>query len=78
MQPVNNYTVVYFRFTHISLVQCESKKDQRHFSLITLPNVGRFLRYFHHWIEQKIFQNNLLFVPPQLNCVANTITSIYL
>jgi len=30
------------------------KKDQRYFSLITLPNVGRFLTFFHRWIQQEI------------------------
>jgi len=30
------------------------KKDQRNFSLITLPKVGRFYSFFHHWIQQGI------------------------
>ena len=29
-----------------------SKKDQRYFPLITLPNVCRFSKFFHRWIQQ--------------------------
>ena len=35
-----------FRIPVIIYIHCESKKDQRHFSLITLPNVNRFWKFF--------------------------------
>jgi len=39
------------------------KKDQRHFSLITLPNVGRFLKFFHHWIQQETYNKVFVIFP---------------
>ena len=47
-------------------LHCKSKKDQRHFSLITLSNIGRFLKFFQRWIQQEIFNKiSLVFFDSQ-------------
>jgi len=51
-------------------VQCESEMTNDIFLLITLPNVGRFVQFLHHWIHQGIFNRILVIFPPHLNYVA--------
>jgi len=42
------------RLGHYERKYTVSQKDQRYFPFTTFPNVGRFSKFFHRWIQQEI------------------------
>jgi len=52
-----------------------SQKHTRYYSFITLPNVGRFPKIFHRWIQQDISNKHFVTFPTNVTYVG--VTSFY-
>jgi len=69
MEGIQVKSVVVNCITRLTTTPCPHKKGATKLMAVTLSNLNRFSKFFHHWTEKEIC-NKIRYFPPHLKYIA--------